>query len=134
MDEEGDEMTREFLESLRRLVLYIKAEETELKKLENELTSPQGLNTDVKVQSSGYEWESKMAEFCDRKERLEAKKAEADCMKQEAEKIYEQFGEDSIMLRCRFSRGYTWENVIKEMPYDERTVWRHWRKVRRKLR
>lgn len=127
-------MTIEFLDSLRGLVLDIYRDEGKIETLRGKLTSPQGLNTDVKVQSSGYKQDALMAVLCDMEQKLELKINEAERMAEEAEKTYEQFGEDGEMMRYRFSCGCTWEEVSELMHYDSRTVYRRWMKVRRKLR
>lgn len=134
VDEEGDEMTIEFLEDLRRLVLSIYKDEGKVESLKSKVTSPQGLNTDVKVQSSGYKQDALMAVLCDMEARLQDKIAEAERMSAEAEIIYEAFGEDGEMMRYRFSCGCTWEEVSELMHYDSRTVYRRWMRVRRRLR
>ena len=118
-------MTIEFLEELRSLVLRVKRDELRVNSLKSKLYSPQGLNTDVKVQSSGNESDALVDIVCDMEQTLEAERAELDRMSRIAEESFRVLDDEHRKLMLlRYNCGFTWTEIMSTMHYSSSSIYR----------
>ena len=118
-------MTIEFLEELRELVLQIREDEMRVSSLKSKLYSPQGLNTDVKVQSSGNESDALVDIVCDMEQKLDAERAELDRRSRIAEEGFRILDDEHRRLMLlRFNCGFGWSEICKAMHYSEASIYR----------
>lgn len=119
------ELTKEYLNNIRALVLQIRAEQLRVSSLRSKLYSPQGLNTNEKVQSSGNESGALADIVCDMQQKLDEECEQLEQMKHVAEVGFGVLSDEQRQVMIlRYLCALEWPEIRELMHYSAATVYR----------
>ena len=127
-------ITRDDLEDMRALVLKVVRDREKYDVMKSRLTSPQGLRTDDKVQSSGGDNQQLLVTAIELGEKIQVEEAQLESMKRVAEEAFAVLEEDdALLLKLRFMCGLEWDDVWDILCCSDATGFRQYKKSMEQL-
>lgn len=117
-------MTREELEMIPKMAREIEHEKDKIQAMRTRLTSPKGLDTRDKVQTSGSEI-SLADVVIDAQQMLDKKEQKLRVYQDDARILIKRLeGEDWQLMTLRYVMALEWTDISRMMNYSARTIYR----------
>ena len=127
-------VTMDDLEDMRVLVHRVVKDREKYDAIKSRLTSPQGLRTDDKVQSSGGDNQQLLVTAIELGQKIDAEEAVLERMKAAAEEAFAVLEQDdALLMKLRFMCGLEWDDVWSILCCSDAAGFRQYKKSKETL-